>query len=265
MSFDPAQVPVELTFRDLRRGPGVGENRLHDEQYLRERGDTAIRTNADLVQKAQFHEDPQFPDRKASRANAEKAVELDMADRMLRRFAIQQMVLQCMQEQGIDAIVYPSSNLPPAKLGAPPEPSVNGAAVRGVSSANRVSPRSPYRPDSPRWSMTACAIPARRSCSLRAAAVATVQRQHQGYAHRRADSRQTTGRRRHRRTAVLRATAVPDRGGLRGRHPSPHAAAGFRAAAPRALKYDRLRHHLCGVSRAAVRKGLLARARCAAC
>jgi amidase len=78
------------------------------------------------VQKAQFHQDPQFPDRRVSRENAEKAVELDMADRMLRRFAVQQMVLQCMQEQGIDAIVYPSSNLPPAKLGAPPEPTVNG-------------------------------------------------------------------------------------------------------------------------------------------
>jgi Asp-tRNA(Asn)/Glu-tRNA(Gln) amidotransferase A subunit family amidase len=126
MSFDPTQVPAELTFRDLGTVQAVGENRFMMNKYLRERGDAAIRTNADLVQKAHFHEDPQFPDRKASRASAEKAVELDMADRMLRRFAIQQMVLQCMQEQGIDAIVYPSSNLPPAKLGAPPEPSVNG-------------------------------------------------------------------------------------------------------------------------------------------
>jgi Asp-tRNA(Asn)/Glu-tRNA(Gln) amidotransferase A subunit family amidase len=126
MSFDPAQVPAELTFRDFGAAQAVGEGRFMMNKYLRERGDAAIRTNADLVQKARFHDDPQFPDRKASRANAEKAVELDMADRMLRRFAIQQMVLQCMQEQGLDAIVYPSSNLPPAKLGAPPEPSVNG-------------------------------------------------------------------------------------------------------------------------------------------
>jgi amidase len=126
MSFDPAQVPAELTFRDLGSVQAVGENRYMMNKYLRERGDAAIRTNADLVQKAQFHQDPQFPDRKASRASAEKALELDMADRMLRRFAIQQMVLQCMQEQGIDAIVYPTSNLPPAKLGAPPEPAKNG-------------------------------------------------------------------------------------------------------------------------------------------
>jgi amidase len=126
MSFDPAQVPAELTFRDLGSVQAVGENRFMMNKYLRERGDTAIRSNADLVQKAQFHQDLQFPDRKASRASAEKAMELDMADRMLRRFAIQQMVLQCMQEQGIDAIVYPTSNLPPAKLGAPPEPAKNG-------------------------------------------------------------------------------------------------------------------------------------------
>jgi amidase len=126
MSFDPAQVPAELTFRDLGSVQAVGENRFMMNKYLRERGDAAIRTNADLLQKAQFHQDPQFPDRKASRASAEKALELDMADRMLRRFAIQQMVLQCMQEQGIDAIVYPTSNLPPAKLGAPPEPAKNG-------------------------------------------------------------------------------------------------------------------------------------------
>jgi amidase len=126
MEFDPGLTPATLTFRDFGPAQAVGEGRYMMNKYLRERGDAAIRTNADLVQKAQFHQDPQFPDRRVSRENAEKAVELDMADRMLRRFAVQQMVLQCMQEQGIDAIVYPSSNLPPAKLGAPPEPTVNG-------------------------------------------------------------------------------------------------------------------------------------------
>jgi amidase len=126
MEFDPRLTPATLTFRDFGPAQAVGEGRYMMNKYLRERGDAAIRTNADLVQKAQFHQDPQFPDRRTSRENAEKAVELDMADRMLRRFAVQQMVLQCMQEQGIDAIVYPSSNLPPAKLGAPPEPTVNG-------------------------------------------------------------------------------------------------------------------------------------------
>jgi Asp-tRNA(Asn)/Glu-tRNA(Gln) amidotransferase A subunit family amidase len=53
-------------------------------------------------------------------------MELDMSDRMLRRFAIQAMVLQCMAEQRLDALVYPTSNLPPARLGQPEEPPVNG-------------------------------------------------------------------------------------------------------------------------------------------
>jgi amidase len=126
MEFDPKLTPAALTFRDFGPAQAVGEGRYMMNKYLRERGDAVIRTNADLVQKAQFHQDPQFPDRRTSRENAEKAVELNMAERMLRRFAVQQMVLQCMQELGIDAIVYPSSNLPPAKLGAPPEPTVNG-------------------------------------------------------------------------------------------------------------------------------------------
>jgi hypothetical protein len=45
---------------------------------------------------------------------------------MARRFAVQQLVLQCMSLSGLDALAYPTSNLPPPKLGAPGEPAVNG-------------------------------------------------------------------------------------------------------------------------------------------
>ncbi len=126
MTFDQSRVPQELTFRDFAPAQAVGEGRFQMDVYLRERGDAAVKSNADLIAKANFHQDLQFPDRKAARVSQEKATEYDMSGRMLRRFAVQQMVLQCMQELGIDAIVYPSSNLPPAKLGAPPEPTVNG-------------------------------------------------------------------------------------------------------------------------------------------
>jgi Asp-tRNA(Asn)/Glu-tRNA(Gln) amidotransferase A subunit family amidase len=37
-----------------------------------------------------------------------------------------------MQEMNLDAITYPTSNLPPAKLGAPTEPTVNGRPGSGV-------------------------------------------------------------------------------------------------------------------------------------
>jgi Asp-tRNA(Asn)/Glu-tRNA(Gln) amidotransferase A subunit family amidase len=95
-------------------------------RYLAERGDTAIGSNADLVAKSSFHDDPRFPDRKLARERQEQQRELDMSERMARRFAVQQLVLQCMSLMDLDALVYPTSNLPPPKLGAPGEPAVNG-------------------------------------------------------------------------------------------------------------------------------------------
>ena len=46
-------------------------------RYLRERGDANIKSNADLISKATFYQDPNFPDRKQARENAERATELD--------------------------------------------------------------------------------------------------------------------------------------------------------------------------------------------
>ncbi len=80
--------------------------------YLRERGDAAIRSNADLLNNSKFHEDPTFPDRKRGRENVEKVTALDMADRLLLRFSVQRVILQCMAERNLDALVYPEQ--PPA-------------------------------------------------------------------------------------------------------------------------------------------------------
>jgi Asp-tRNA(Asn)/Glu-tRNA(Gln) amidotransferase A subunit family amidase len=126
MAADPALVPDKITLRDFGPVQAEGEGKYMLNRYLRERGDANIRTNEDLIAKSVFHQDPQFPDRRISRQNADKAMELDMSDRMLRRFAIQQMVLQCMAEQHLDALAYPTTNLPPSKLGQPEEPAVNG-------------------------------------------------------------------------------------------------------------------------------------------
>ena len=38
-------------------------------KYLQERGDANIKTNADLISKARFYEDPNFPDRKQGKAS----------------------------------------------------------------------------------------------------------------------------------------------------------------------------------------------------
>lgn len=49
-----------------------------------------------------------------------------MADRMLQRWAFQQVVMSCMADLSLDALVYPTNNITPQKIQAPEEPAVNG-------------------------------------------------------------------------------------------------------------------------------------------
>jgi Asp-tRNA(Asn)/Glu-tRNA(Gln) amidotransferase A subunit family amidase len=126
MAEDRTLVPEALTLRTMPDGAATGEGRYMMNRYLAERGDPEIRSNADLVAKSSFHDDPQFPDRRAGRERQEQTKQLDLSERMSRRFAVQQIVLQCMSLSGLDALAYPTSNLPPPKLGAPGEPAVNG-------------------------------------------------------------------------------------------------------------------------------------------
>ncbi len=58
---------------------------------------------------------------------------LDSANRLHSRFATQTMLLQCMQAQRLDALVSPASTVPPRKLTAPREPTVNGRSPIGWS------------------------------------------------------------------------------------------------------------------------------------
>jgi Asp-tRNA(Asn)/Glu-tRNA(Gln) amidotransferase A subunit family amidase len=126
LKLDPSKVPADFTLRELGASAQDGQNKYFMDLYLAERGDASVKTNADLISKARFHQDPTFPDRKRGRENAEKVTEYNMAERLLRRFSVQQLVLQCMAEQKLDALVYPTASLPPRKLGSPGGPSVNG-------------------------------------------------------------------------------------------------------------------------------------------
>jgi amidase len=128
-----ARPPEMLSLRSLGGGGAQGEGRYMINRYLRERGDANIRTNADLITKARFYEDPNFPDRKQARENAERAMVLDTAARLQGRFALQTLLLQCMQEQRLDALVSPMATVPPRKLTAPREPAVNGRSPVGWS------------------------------------------------------------------------------------------------------------------------------------
>jgi amidase len=132
IKMNPALVPADFNLRTLGGGGGDGQNKYMLNLYLRERGDAKIKSNADLIANSNFHYDPKFPDRKKARENVEKVTEYNMAERLLRRFSVQQMILQCMAEQKLDALIYPTSNLPPTILGAPQGPPINGRNGGGV-------------------------------------------------------------------------------------------------------------------------------------
>jgi len=109
----------------------VGESRFTLELYLRQRGDANIKTFSDLLTKANFNVDPAYPSRKPALETQAKATTYDLAERMLRRFAVQEIILQAFADMNLDAVVYPTSNIPPGKLGQPQEPAVNGRQSQG--------------------------------------------------------------------------------------------------------------------------------------
>src|SRR5213594_1860007 len=132
---NPNRVPEALSLRTLNAG-GIGpsgEGKFEINRYLRERGDENIRSNADLIAKSRFYTDPNFPDRKQARERDEGATVLDTSVRLQGRFAMQTMLLQCMQEQTLDALVSPMSTVPPRKLTSPREPAINGRTPIGWS------------------------------------------------------------------------------------------------------------------------------------
>jgi Asp-tRNA(Asn)/Glu-tRNA(Gln) amidotransferase A subunit family amidase len=132
---DPSGVPPQLSLRTLNAGGfgQAGEGKYMLNRYLRERGDANIKSNADLITKARFYRDPNFPDRKQAREQAERATVLDTSVRLQGRFAVQTILLQCMQEQRLDALVSPMSTVPPRKLTSPREPASNGRTAIGWS------------------------------------------------------------------------------------------------------------------------------------
>jgi len=132
---DPSRVPQVLSLRTLNGGGfgAAGEGKYMLNRYLRERGDANIKSNADLIAKARFYDDSNFPDRKQAREQAERATVLDTAIRLQGRFALQTILLQCMQEQRLDALVSPMSTVPPRKLTSPREPPSNGRTPIGWS------------------------------------------------------------------------------------------------------------------------------------
>jgi Asp-tRNA(Asn)/Glu-tRNA(Gln) amidotransferase A subunit family amidase len=133
MRVDPSRVPPNLSLRTLATPAVEGEGKYMMNRYLRQRGDANIKTNADLIAKARFYTDPNFPDRQRLLQGAERATALNTSARLQSRFALQNLFLECMQEQRLDALVSPMSTVPPRKLTAPREPNANGRPPIGWS------------------------------------------------------------------------------------------------------------------------------------
>jgi Asp-tRNA(Asn)/Glu-tRNA(Gln) amidotransferase A subunit family amidase len=127
LAADPSKVPGKVTIRDFTGAQATGESKYGYDIYLKDRGDANIKTLDDLINKANFFNDPALgTNKKVTLQNANKPQVLDTALRIQRRFAIQQIVLQCFSEMNLDAVVYPTGNIPLGKLGQPNEPTVNG-------------------------------------------------------------------------------------------------------------------------------------------
>ena len=104
------------------------------ELYLKERGDAKIKTQKDLNEKSKPLTDTNPTARgdatrrrmAAEAENNRSPMTLDNANRWLTRFAVQQIVLQAMEDMHLDAMVCPTGNIPPYILGQPLEPTLNG-------------------------------------------------------------------------------------------------------------------------------------------
>jgi Asp-tRNA(Asn)/Glu-tRNA(Gln) amidotransferase A subunit family amidase len=130
MFFDSSLVPAGPTIRSMGPASNSGQSKYMLSRYLKERGDANIKTIGDLINKSNFYRDVRpeagFVDRKAALEDINKSATLDMANIFQDRFAYQQVVLQCMAEQNLDALVSPAGNIPAYILGAPIEPPLGG-------------------------------------------------------------------------------------------------------------------------------------------
>lgn len=132
MFLNPSLTPDGVTLRNLGQSQSIGESRYMLELYLKQRGDAKIKTAKDLSDYSKPLTDPNPDSGNNARGggdggdNNRNAMTLDNANRWLTRFAVQQIVLQGMEELHLDAMVCPTGNIPPYILGRPLEPTLNG-------------------------------------------------------------------------------------------------------------------------------------------
>lgn len=110
------------------RGAGdgdVGGGKYNMETYLRERGDANIRTYRDLAEKANFWDDPHFGDRRRNLMNSDSARTMAIGNSLQDRFTIRTIVHAVFAQHDLDAVIYPTGNVPPPILTNRDEPGRN--------------------------------------------------------------------------------------------------------------------------------------------
>ena len=107
----------------------MGTGKFKTDLDLRQRGDANIQSTQDLIDKSTFFTDirPQsgFSDKKAGLVSSQSAMTMDNVNELARRYVIQMITLDCFARMSLDAVVYPTQNIPAPKLGAPTEPTLN--------------------------------------------------------------------------------------------------------------------------------------------
>jgi len=132
IGMDPARFPAPITLRDISTPPVVGETKYGYDWYLAQRGDANIHNLHDMLTKARYFNDgTPGSGRPTGLMNSDAPLYLDTEVRMQRRFMVQVIVLQTMAELHLDAVVYPTGTLPPARIGVPQE---RGNTTGGVTS-----------------------------------------------------------------------------------------------------------------------------------
>ena len=143
MFFDLSLVPHTAAGRPSIRNVGgsgsgdTGDGKYNFNQYIRERGDTEILSLTDLINKANFWTDPVLSNRKSSLQNTDNNMTLANAGALQTRFAVQTVVFDCFAQMNLDAVVYPSGNIPPGILTSPPEPTVNDRGLNWTTISSR--------------------------------------------------------------------------------------------------------------------------------
>lgn len=132
MYSNTSRVSGNITIRDLGEDDTTGVGKYNLNFYLHERGDPEIQTLQDLIDKANFWEDPVIENRKSDLEDDVDDSTLNDANDTQDRFTMRTIVHCTFAQHDLDAVVYPTGNVPPPIITNPPEPTMNDRSGGGI-------------------------------------------------------------------------------------------------------------------------------------